>query len=178
MREKDINEYYLATVLQIFSDSADPARFLPPVCRQILTTDSVWFLLLAQNVNKFCQISSSNVPSSDITDSVWNLLPFLHLKFITDSAQNLSLQVWLSGYFTKKLFRKFTSYFRFINENQVVSSFRKDIIRGEISTVIYENKLTLWLPCVSISLTYVSAKYRINLIHISCLLYLYMNREY
>jgi len=29
MRKKDINRHYLAAVLQVFSDSADPARFLP-----------------------------------------------------------------------------------------------------------------------------------------------------
>jgi len=37
------NGHYLAAILEIFSDSANPARFLP-VCRQILTAGSVWFL--------------------------------------------------------------------------------------------------------------------------------------
>jgi len=31
MRETDINEHFLATVLQIFSNSVDPAQFLPPI---------------------------------------------------------------------------------------------------------------------------------------------------
>jgi len=37
----DTNEHYLAAILEIFSDSADPAQFLLPVCRQILTAGSV-----------------------------------------------------------------------------------------------------------------------------------------
>jgi len=40
----DMNKYYLAAILEVFSDSADPARFLPLICCQILTADSVWFL--------------------------------------------------------------------------------------------------------------------------------------
>jgi len=32
----DINEHYLAAILEVFSDSAEPARFLPLVCCQIL----------------------------------------------------------------------------------------------------------------------------------------------
>jgi len=29
IRETDTNEHYLAAILEIFSDKADPARFLP-----------------------------------------------------------------------------------------------------------------------------------------------------
>jgi len=43
-REIDTNRYYLVAILKVFSDSANPTRFLPLVCRQILTADSVWFL--------------------------------------------------------------------------------------------------------------------------------------
>jgi len=35
MRETDINEHFLAAVLQVFSNSTDPAWFLPPIYRQI-----------------------------------------------------------------------------------------------------------------------------------------------
>jgi len=38
------NGHYLA-ILEVFSNSADPARFLlRTICRQILTAGSVWFL--------------------------------------------------------------------------------------------------------------------------------------
>jgi len=33
----DTNGHYLAAILEVFSDSADSARFLSLVCRQILT---------------------------------------------------------------------------------------------------------------------------------------------
>jgi len=45
-REMDTNRYYLAAILEVFSDSADLARFLPLVRRQILTVNSIWFLSL------------------------------------------------------------------------------------------------------------------------------------
>jgi len=101
MRETDINEHFLAAVLQIFSNSADPARFLPPIYHQVSLAGSVWFLtpICWQRMsNRFCQISNDNVATSfDITDFVWDLLLFCYQKLIACSAQNLSLQVYLSG---------------------------------------------------------------------------------
>jgi len=38
MRETNINWHYLAAILQIFSNSADPAWFLLPICHQISLT--------------------------------------------------------------------------------------------------------------------------------------------
>jgi len=100
----DTNGHYLAAILEVFGDSAsDPARFLLTSLPSDFDSSSVWFLSPIcwrhRMSTRLCQISSSNLPtSSDITDSVWNLLLFWHLKFITDSAQNLSLQIWLSGF--------------------------------------------------------------------------------
>jgi len=101
MRETDINEHILAAVLQIFSNSADPARFLPPIYHQVPLVDSVWFLTPIcwhRMFNKFCQISDGNLATSfDITGFVWDLLLFCYQILIACFAQNLSLQVWLSG---------------------------------------------------------------------------------
>jgi len=44
MRKSDIIGYYLATVLQVFSDSADLAQFLPLICHQVPLASSFWFL--------------------------------------------------------------------------------------------------------------------------------------
>jgi len=41
MQETDINEHFLAAVLQIFNNSADPVRFLPPIYYQIPLASSV-----------------------------------------------------------------------------------------------------------------------------------------
>jgi len=41
MRETDINEHFLVAVLQIFRNSADPARFLPPIYHQAPLAGSV-----------------------------------------------------------------------------------------------------------------------------------------
>jgi len=57
MQETDIN--YLAAVLQIFNDSANPARFLPPICHQVPLIGSLWFLTPIcwyKMSNRFCQI--------------------------------------------------------------------------------------------------------------------------
>jgi len=40
----DTNKHYIAIIMEVFSDSADPAQFLLSVCRQILITGFVWFL--------------------------------------------------------------------------------------------------------------------------------------
>jgi len=116
IRETNINEHFLAAVLQIFSNSTDPARFLPPIYYQVPLAGSVWFLIPIcwhRMSNRFCQISDGNLAISfDITDSVWDLLLFCYQTLIAYSAQNLSLQVWLSGLiassriFSKDLYKR------------------------------------------------------------------------
>jgi len=41
IQETDINEHFLTAILQIFSNSADPARFLPPIYHQVPLAGSV-----------------------------------------------------------------------------------------------------------------------------------------
>jgi len=98
MRERHINSY-LAAVLQVFNDSVDSAR--PSICYQVPLTDSIWFLTSIcwhRMSNRFCHISDDNLVTFYITDSVWNLLPFCYQMLVACSAQNLSLQAWLSRY--------------------------------------------------------------------------------
>jgi len=39
----DTNGHYLATILKVFSDNANPVRFLPSVCHQILNQVLFYF---------------------------------------------------------------------------------------------------------------------------------------
>jgi len=60
-----------SAVLQVFS--ANPVRFLPLICRQQFCL-IFYANLLTWNFQQVYQIFSSS--SSDIINSVWNLLPF------------------------------------------------------------------------------------------------------
>jgi len=97
MREKNINGHYLAVVLQVFSDSANLARFLPPICHQVPLAGSVWFLTPIcwhRIFNRFCQIFNSLATSFDITDSIWNLLSFCYQILIAYSI-SADLAIWV-----------------------------------------------------------------------------------
>jgi len=66
MREMNVNEHFLAAVLQIFSNSADPARFLPPIYHpgSISRFFDFWPICWYRMSNRFCQISDGNLAIS------------------------------------------------------------------------------------------------------------------
>jgi len=103
----DINEHFLAAVLQIFSNSADPARFLPPIYHQVPLTGYIFW---RQYAGTECPTGFVRFLTAiwrhrfiDITDFVWYLL-FCYQTLIAYSTQNLSLQVWLFGLFSWRAF--------------------------------------------------------------------------
>jgi len=96
---------------------ADLARFLLPICRQVMSTSfllAICYQVMQQTLFSFilspiCWYSMLSgfiinifdsrllICLSDNTNSVYNLLLFCNQKLVADSAQNLSLQIWLSG---------------------------------------------------------------------------------
>jgi len=108
MRERDINRHYLTAVLQVFSNNADLARFLPPICHQV-PLGFIWFFTpngWYRMSNRFNQISDGDI--------VWYYrFCMKFVAFLLSNAGSMliskSLQAWLSGiymnrnYFCEKL---------------------------------------------------------------------------
>jgi len=131
--------HYLATVLQVFSDSAD---LICSVSIANLPSGSINRFCLISPIflhrmsNRFCQISSNSLPtSSDIC--VQKFVAFLASDFIADSVQSLSLQVWLSGSYDIQIpfstcFRLMCFWFNFPKNRDLLSFL---LNRAQLSSV-------------------------------------------